>query len=136
MEKVSVFVALLVIVAVLAEPVQAQSDVIDLSLVGITGLVGFDILTALASARRFNRKQLQVSPAVNLYDGSVGLAMRFSFNRAPPLHPGYFKQYTLPVLSFERQEKRKSPEAAFLLSLGATVVPIAVGLAYNANVIT
>ena len=61
---------------------------------------------------------------MNLREGSLGLALRFSFNRARPFHAGYVKRYTPPVPSFARQQKQKSPALAFMLSLGATFAPI------------
>jgi len=92
-------------------------------------MVLFDIVTAPVSAARYNKKRLQLSPAMNLNDRSLGFALRFSLNRACPIGAGFVSGYTPSVPHFPRQEKRKSGVTAFMLSLGATVGPMLFGVA-------
>ena len=132
MRKASMGVGLVLLLMVVAQPpapayAQDEEEITTLSLLGLGGLILFDIATAPLSADRYNKKQAQRSPTMNLRDGSLGLAFRFSFNRARLLHAGYVNRYTPPVPSFARQQKRKSPALAFMLSLGATFAPILLG---------
>ncbi len=66
---------------------------------------------------------------MNLNDRSLGLALRFSLNRVRPIGAGFVSRYTPSVSYFPRQEKRKSGVTAFMLSLGATVGPMVLGVA-------
>ena len=100
-----------------------------MSMIGLSGTALFDIVTAPVSAARCNKKQAQLSPAMNLHDRSLGLALRFSFNRTRPIGTGFVSGYTPSVPHFPRQEKRKSGVSAFMLSLGATVGPILLSVA-------
>ncbi len=133
MSKVSIGVGLVFLLTVVAQapaPAYAQNEEFaELSAAGLVGLAVFDIFSAPASADRYNKKHFQLSPVVNRQDASLGLALRFSFNHARLFRPGGANPYKSPVLAFPRQEKRKSPLGALALSLGATVVPTAVGLA-------
>ncbi len=137
MSKASIGVGLVLFLTVIAQapaPAYAQDvGIAGLSAIGLAGLVLFDIATAPVSAVRYNEKQAQLSPTMNLRDGSLGLAMRFSFNRARPLRAGYVNGYTPPVLSYTRQAKRKSPFGAMMLSLGATAAPLVLGAEFGVN---
>ena len=132
MRKGSIYIGLVLLLMGVAQPpaptyAQDNEALTTLSLIGLGGLILFDIATAPLSADRYNKKQAQRSPTMNLRQGSLGLAFRFSFNRAHPLDAGTVKRYTPPVPSFARQQKRKSPALAFMLSLGATFAPILLG---------
>ncbi len=129
MRKGSIYIGLVLLLMGVAQPpaptyAQDNEALTTLSLIGLGGLILFDIATAPLSADRYNKKQAQRSPTMNLRQGSLGLAFRFSFNRAHPLDAGTVKRYTPPVPSFARQQKRKSPALAFMLSWGATFTPI------------
>jgi hypothetical protein len=85
----------------------------------VVGLAVFDIATAPAAVRRYNERHLTVSPAMNLRDRSYGLSVSWSFGRTPVPRPAQ------SVVA----NRRKSPATGLLLSLGATTVPMASGIA-------
>lgn len=104
---------------------QATSRSHDCSPIGVyvstfavAGLGVFDIVTAPASARRYNERHLSVAPIVDIRRHSYGLSFAWSTGRttrAPRDRP--------PARA------RKSPGGALVLSLASTGVPMAVGAA-------
>ena len=93
--------------------------------IAVTGLAVFDIATAPASARRYNRGPVAVAPYVNPRDRSYGVSFSLSYGRSRPVLLGPVPRLrTWPADSVRRQ---KSPGVALGLSLGSTVVPMAAG---------
>lgn len=100
------------------------------------GLFGFaismvvDIVTAPAAARSYNREFAEISIDYHQYRNRWAYTERHPFGK-----PEFRKSYLLKKESFFShaltknlsQMKRKSGTAAFFLSLGATVVPLAIG---------
>ena len=87
------------------------------SVIGFGALVLYDIATAPWSAKRYNESLARVQighrplvPSVHLHSHSQPVVYAFKPSTSKPS---------------VRQEK--SPMVAFLLSLGATVIPVAVG---------
>jgi hypothetical protein len=83
----------------------------------VTGSALYDLATAPASARRYNRQHLAIVPLIDPRRGSYGLALSWSFGRSPrggvaPAPPAH-----------------KSPGTAAVLSIVATGAPIITGLA-------
>lgn len=88
------------------------------SAVAVTGLAVFDIVTAPASARRYNESRLSVAPIVDAHRKSYGLSFSWSSGRTMPA----------PRDRIYAQGP-KSPAGAFALSLASTGVPMVVGAA-------
>jgi hypothetical protein len=97
--------------------------------IAVTGLAVFDIATAPASVRRYNRGPVAVAPYVNRRDRSYGVSVSLSYGRSRPVLLGPVPRLrTWPADSVRRQ---KSPGVALGLSLGSTVVPMVAGVGLN-----
>jgi len=83
----------------------------------VTGSAVYDMATAPASARRYNRQHLAIVPLIDPRRGSYGLSLSWSFGRRP-------RAGVSPVAP-----TRKSPGTAAVLSIVATGAPIATGFA-------
>jgi hypothetical protein len=82
----------------------------------VTGSAIYDLATAPASARRYNRQHFAIAPFVDPRSGSFGLQASLSFGRRTRARAPTF---VAPV--------RKSPGTAVLLSLASTGAPIIIG---------
>lgn len=81
------------------------------SAVLVSGSAIYDIATAPASARRYNRTHLSIAPMVNPRRGSYGVMASWSFGRA--------SRVPVPAAASYR-----SPATAFVLSAAATGIPM------------
>lgn len=97
------------------------------SAVAVTGLVVFDIVTAPASARRYNQRHVVVAPYVDTRHRSYGFSASWSFGRSTATHQQLAS--SSPAGAGDSAPARKSPGGALALSLGSTAVPMAVGVA-------
>lgn len=97
------------------------------SAVAVTGLAVFDIVTAPASARRYNQRHVVVAPFVDTRHHSYGFSASWSFGRSTPARQPFVR--SSPAGAGDSVPTRKSPGGAFALSLGSTAVPMAVGVA-------
>ena len=97
------------------------------SAVAVTGLVVFDIVTAPASARRYNQRHVVVAPFVDPRHHSYGFSASWSFGRSTPTRQQFVR--SSPAGAGDSVPSRKSPGGAFALSLGSTAIPMAVGVA-------
>ena len=91
------------------------------SSVAVGGLAIFDIATAPASARRYNREHLAIVPVVDPVRRSYGLSV------SVPVGPS--RRTAAPVVRTQSPPARKSPTGAFFLSFGSTAVPMLGGVA-------
>jgi hypothetical protein len=82
----------------------------------VTGSGLYDIVTAPASARRYNRQHLAIAPLLDPRRGSYGLSVSWSFGRA--------SRARVPAAP-----ARKSPTTAAVLSIVSTGAPVITGLA-------
>ena len=89
--------------------------------VAVSGLAIFDIATAPASARRYNREHLAIVPVVDPARRSYGLSVSVPFGRS--------SRMPAPVIRTQSAPQRKSPTTAFFLSFGSTAVPMLGGVA-------
>lgn len=89
--------------------------------VAVGTLAIYDIATASASARRYNREHVAVVPVVNPSRRSYGLSISVPFGRSGPRH--------VPAARTQSPPARKSPTGAFFLSFAATAAPMAAGVA-------
>jgi hypothetical protein len=96
---------------------------------GVVGLALFDIGSAPASARRYNAQRVTVVPAVNLRDRTYGLSLSWSYGRSPTPAPTRFVTRLRVHTRDDAAPGQRSPTTAGLLSLAATGIPIAAGLA-------
>lgn len=83
----------------------------------VTGSALYDIATAPASARRYNRQHLAIAPLLDPRRGSYGLSLSWSFGRS--------SRARVPAAA----PARKSPGAAAVLSIVSTGAPVITGLA-------
>ncbi len=83
----------------------------------VAGSALYDIATAPASARRYNRQHLTIVPVLDPRHGSYGLSVSLSFGRSSRAAGGV----AAPV--------RKSPTTAVILSLASTAGPTLGGVA-------
>jgi hypothetical protein len=97
------------------------------SAVAVTGLAVFDIVTAPASARRYNQRHLVVAPFVDTRHHSYGFSASLSFGRPTPTPQQFVRSSS--AIAGDSAPARKSPGGAFVLSFGSTTVPMAVGAA-------
>ena len=89
----------------------------------VVGLAVFDIATVPASVRRYNERQVTVTPTMSLRDRSYGLSVSWSFGR---------RTLPRPVQSVGAS-RRKSAATGVLLSLGSTTAPMAMGYAMRST---
>lgn len=90
----------------------------------VVGSLIYDIASAPASARRYNRTHLSIAPLVDPRHRSYGLTASWSFGRSSRLAS---RPPAVPAT--------KSPSTAFVLSFASTVVPIGGGAVMaNANI--
>ncbi len=89
----------------------------------------FDIFSAPATARRYNRR-LALTPAVNPANRSLGLRLSWQLGKSVQPAPSLHRSAPLPAWQqpVPRTRSPKSPELAMALSLFATAVPVAIGL--------
>lgn len=116
-----------------AEPLSAQEDdtfaavVVVASAAGILTVGAYDILTAKSSARTYNERALSLAPWIELDEKRYGLSLSFAVGgpsvaeRPWPGGPGLRARYSM--------QEAKSPRAATLWSLGATLIPAGIGVA-------
>ena len=83
----------------------------------VTGSGLYDIATAPASARRYNRQHLAIAPLLDPRRGSYGLSLSWSFGRSA--------RARVPAAA----PARKSPGTAVVLSIVSTGAPVITGLA-------
>jgi len=83
----------------------------------VTGSALYDIATAPASARRYNRQHLAIVPLLDPRRGSYGLSLSWSFGRSSRADVS------------AAAPARKSPGTAAVLSLVSTGAPVITGLA-------
>jgi len=83
----------------------------------VTGSAVYDMATAPASARRYNRQHLAITPLLDPRRGSYGLSLSWSFGRA--------SRVRVPAAA----PARKSPGTAAVLSIVSTGAPVITGLA-------
>jgi hypothetical protein len=88
------------------------------SAVVVSGSALYDIATAPSSARRYNQRHLSIAPLVDPRHGSFGVSASWSFGRASRPSGGHVAA-----------PPRKSPTAAFVLSLASTAGPMLAGAA-------
>ena len=87
-----------------------------ISTAAVTGLAIFDIVTAPASVRHYNERQVAIAPIANLRDGSYGISVSLPLGRRrqpPPM---------------QAPRPYRSPTTGFLLSFGSTTVPMGLGV--------
>ena len=84
----------------------------------VTASAIYDIASAPASARRYNRAHLSIAPLLDPRRGSYGFSASWSFGRASKVAPRS-RPVAVPAT--------KSPTTAFVLSFASTAVPVAVG---------
>ena len=95
----------------------------------VVGSAAVDIATAPASARRYNRRRVTLAPVVDRRQGRYGVALSWSYRRAPvPLPSRVF-----PEMNFQASRAPKSPGTALLLSLVSTGGPMLLGVALENN---
>lgn len=90
------------------------------SAAAVGSLAIYDIATAPASAQRYNREHLAIVPVVDPVHRSYGLSVSVPFGP---------RRRAARVVRTQSPPARKSPTGALLLSLGATVAPMAAGFA-------
>lgn len=93
----------------------------------VTGLAVLDIVTAPASARRYNQRHVGVAPYVDTRHRSYGFSFSWSLGRSTPTHQHVVS--SSPAGAVDSAHARKSPGGALALSLGSTAVPMAAGVA-------
>ena len=100
-----------------------SEGVFVVSAAAVAGSVIYDIASAPASARRYNRAHLSIAPRVDPRHGSYGISAAWSFGRSSRLAS---RPVAVPAT--------KSPSTAFVLSFASTAAPMLVGAAMaNAN---
>lgn len=96
-----------------------------ISTFGVAGLAVFDIATAPASARRYNRGPVAILPYVNPRGRSYGVSVSWSYRRAPPVLRRPLR--VVPAAAGDSGRAHKSPGTAFALSFFSTALPVAAG---------
>ena len=91
------------------------------STIAVGGLAIYDIATAPAAARRYNREHVAIVPVVNPARRSYGLSVSVPFGRS--------RRTRAPAVQPQSPPGRKSPTGAFFLSLGSTAGPMLAGVA-------
>jgi hypothetical protein len=102
-----------------------------LSAVAVGGLAVFDIATAPESARRYNQRQLAISPFVNTRDRSYGVSVAWFYRQSRPALS--YPARRAPAGARDSVRSHRSPGAAFALSFGSTVAPMAAGVGAGGN---
>ena len=104
---------------------------IVLSTIAVGGLAVLDIATAPASARRYNRGPVAIAPYVNPRDRAYGVSVSWFYRKSIPAMRYPVRQ--VPAGAGDSVRPHKSPGAAFALSFGFTVVPMAAGVGAGGN---
>ncbi len=112
-------------------PARAQEDddrvaagVVYGSIGGILASGLIDIVTAPASARRYNR-QLAVAPLIQPRTGRYGLGVSIPFGGGTPARPARVRRRSRPYAV--QDAAPRSPGRAALASVGATLLPTVFG---------
>jgi len=92
--------------------------------VAFVGAMIFDIGTASSSARSYNARRVDAAPIIDPVNRTFGLAIKVSFGTAPI--PTYRR-----VPPAGGSDGPKSEAVASLWSLGATIVPVGIGLSLH-----
>jgi hypothetical protein len=113
-------------------PAQTCNDgAILISTFGVTGLAVFDIVTAPASARRYNQGPVAIAPYFNPRERSYGVSVTWFYRRPVPLPMVRRPVRVLPAVTGDTVRAHKSPGAAFALSFFSTAIPVAAGAGFG-----
>lgn len=105
-----------------------NNAIAGVSLIGVSVLLVYDILSAPASAERYNKSLTSMLPVIK--ESRYASSTNALFGQAKFSKAALIKDHSQPfAYAFKKSLKhQKSPRAAFLLSLGATIVPAVVGI--------
>ncbi|HEV2669798.1 MAG TPA: hypothetical protein VGU74_01800 [Gemmatimonadales bacterium] len=96
----------------------------------VAGSTIYDIASASASARRYNRAHLAIAPLVNPRNRSYGISASWSFGRSSHLAT---RAVAVPARRWPVRSvgapATKSPSTAFVLSFASTAAPMLTGYA-------
>ena len=136
MLRVLSFVSLLLLVGgeqgagVTVATQDCSEGVFLLSAAVVTGSVIYDIASAPASARQYNRARLSIAPLLDPRHGSYGFSASWSFGHSSR---GASGSVAVPARRWPARSAAasgtKSPSTAFVLSFASTAAPILAGYA-------
>lgn len=117
-----------VVKSVKADDDSGNNAIAGVSLIGVSVLLVYDILSAPASAERYNKSLTSMLPVIK--ESRYASSTNALFGQAKFSKAALIKGHSQPIAyAFKQSPKhQKSSGTAFLLSLGATIVPAVAGL--------